>query len=247
MKNFTLECCVDSVESAIQAQKGGATRLEVCSNLVIGGTSPSISLLKQIKKYVDLPVRVLVRPRFGDFNYTSYEIEIIEDEIKNFLNIGANGFVIGCLNVDGSLNIDYMSRLISKAKGLPITLHRAFDMCKNPILAMKQAKAIGVSTILTSGAQNTAIEGVDLLKILSENSNGIEILAGSGITPQSVKYIKERTNITSFHMSGKVIKKSKMEYKNKNVYMGINGMNEYEIFETDKEIVKQVRKILETN
>ena len=103
MTDFNLECCVDSVESAIAAEKGGATRLELCSNLIIGGTSPSISLFKQIKKYVNLPIRVLLRPRFGDFCYTDYEIDILNDEINTFKNLGADGIVIGCLNPDYQL------------------------------------------------------------------------------------------------------------------------------------------------
>ena len=114
MNDFTLECCVDSVESAISAEKGGATRLELCSNLIIGGTSPSPSLFKEIKKYVNLPVRVLLRPRFGDFCYTNYEIDILNDEINIFKNLGADGIVIGCLNQDGDLNINAMQKTWNK-------------------------------------------------------------------------------------------------------------------------------------
>ena len=127
MENFTLECCVDSVQSAIAAEKGGATRLELCSNLIIGGTSPSPSLFNQIKKYVSLPIRVLLRPRFGDFYYTNYEIDVLNDEINTFKNLGADGIVIGCLNPDGDLDIKSMEKFIYTAGDLVITLHRAFD------------------------------------------------------------------------------------------------------------------------
>ena len=145
---YTLECCVDSVESAIAAKKGGADRIELCSALVIGGLSPSQALYRKIREQVDIQIRVLLRPRFGDFCYTDFEQEILKEEIKSFVNLGADGIVIGAMKPDGTLNLEQMKEFIEEAKGMPVTLHRAFDMCKDPFVTLEEAKELGISTIL---------------------------------------------------------------------------------------------------
>ena len=122
-----LECCVDSVESAIAAAKGGADRLELCAALIIGGISPIPALFAQIRKVCSLPIRVLLRPRLGDFLYTEHEYEIIRQEVQQFKDMGADGVVIGCLTPDGNLNMTQMSELVEAAGSMKITLHRAFD------------------------------------------------------------------------------------------------------------------------
>lgn len=246
MTDFNLECCVDSVESAIAAEKGGATRLELCSNLIIGGTSPSISLFKQIKKYVHLPVRVLLRPRFGDFCYTRYELDILNDEIKTFKNLGADGIVIGCLNPDGELNIKAMQKFIYLADKLPVTLHRVFDVCANPMDTLEICKQLGISTILTSGAKNCALDGKELIKQLCDYADNIEILAGAGINSKTIELLlDEIPNLKSFHMSGKKVLESAMKYRNKDVFMGLKGISEYEIWQTDTKEIQLARDILQ--
>lgn len=246
MTDFNLECCVDSVESAIAAEKGGATRLELCSNLIIGGTSPSISLFKQIKKYVHLPVRVLLRPRFGDFCYTRYELDILNDEIKTFKNLGADGIVIGCLNPDGELNIKAMQKFIYLADKLSVTLHRVFDVCANPMETLEICKQLGISTILTSGAKNCALDGKELIKQLCDYADNIEILAGAGINSKTIELLlDEIPNLKSFHMSGKKVLESAMKYRNKDVFMGLKGISEYEIWQTDTKEIQLARDILQ--
>ena len=120
MQKYLLECCVDSVESAIAAQKGGADRLELCGNLIIGGTTPSVELYRAVRKNTDIPIHVLLRPRFGDFLYTAYELEILYEEVKLFSSEGADGLVIGCLKPDGELDIEAMKRMIELGKGRKI-------------------------------------------------------------------------------------------------------------------------------
>lgn len=245
---YTLECCVDSVESALAAQKGGADRLELCSNLVIGGTSPSLALFQQIREHTDIRIHVLLRPRFGDFLYTSHELSIIEKEIRMFREAGAEGIVIGCLKPDGSLDYEAMSRLIDHAGQMSITLHRAFDMCKEPFRALEEAKSLGIHTILTSGCQPSCLEGIDLLGQLEDCSDGkVSIMAGAGINSNAVKKLLEKTSITAFHMSGKKIRESQMQFRNPAVSMGIPGMSEYEIWETDAQEVASVRELLPRN
>ena len=247
MNDFTLECCVDSVESAISAEKGGATRLELCSNLIIGGTSPSPSLFKEIKKYVNLPVRVLLRPRFGDFCYTNYEIDILNDEINIFKNLGADGIVIGCLNQDGDLNINAMQKFIYLADNLTVTLHRAFDVSINPMKVLEQCKKLGINTILTSGAKNSALDGKELIKKLCDNAGCIEILAGAGINAKTIEILSNQIpKLKSFHMSGKKVLESSMKYRNRDVFMGLKDISEYEIWQTDINEIKLARTVLES-
>lgn len=246
MDKYILECCVDSVESAIEAQKGGANRLEVCSNLIIGGTSPSLALFKNIRKNVDIKINVLLRPRFGDFLYTDNEFNIIKEEIKMFKEVGADGVVIGCLKSDGTLDIKKMEELIQEAKGMHITLHRAFDVMKDPYKGLEQAKSLGINTILTSGQKNSALQGKDLINELVKRSSDIEILVGSGVNANVIKEFLEDTNAKAFHMSGKITLDSGMEYRKNNVSMGLETMSEYEIWQTDSEKIKEARTVLET-
>lgn len=245
MEKYILECCVDSVESAIEAKKGGANRLELCSNLIIGGTSPSIALFKSIRKNVDIKINVLLRPRFGDFLYTDNEFNIIKEEVKMFKEAGADGIVIGCLKSDGSLDIEKMEILIKEAGGMHVTLHRAFDVMKDPFLGLEQAKELGVNTILTSGQKNTALEGKNLISELIEKaSNDIEILIGSGVDAQVIKSFLQDTNANAFHMSGKETLDSKMEYRKENVSMGLPMMSEYEIWQTSRNKIEEAYKVI---
>lgn len=241
-----LECCVDSVESAIAAKAGGADRIELCSGLVIGGLSPSIALFQKIRENVDIPIRPLLRTRFGDFCYTPYEHEILKEEVKIFRQLGAEGVVIGSLTPEGELNLQQMKELIEEAGEMKITLHRAFDMCKNPIETLEQAKKLGIDTILTSGQKNCAEEGIELLKQLVEKSeNKIEILVGGGVDAKTIPIFHEKANITSYHMSGKIALESQMKYRNSNVNMGVASVGEYEIWTTSKERIREARTVLD--
>lgn len=245
MKNFTLECCVDSTASARAAQAGGATRLELCANLIIGGTSPSLALFSRVRQAVELPVRVLLRPRFGDFLYDADELAILTDEVRAFRDAGADGVVIGCLTADGALDLPAMSRLIEAAGPMAVTLHRAFDLCADPMQALAQARELGVTTILTSGAQPSAVEGCALLRRLHEQAGGVEILAGAGINAAAIRTLTAQTPLTSFHMSGKTVLDSGMRYRNPAVFMGLPGISEYQLWQTDENLVRQARQVLE--
>lgn len=242
-----LECCVDSVESAISAKIGGADRIELCSGLVIGGLSPSIALFRRIRENVNIPIQVLLRTRFGDFCYTAHEHEILKEEIKLFRQLGADGVVIGSLTPEGNLHMQQMEELIEEAGEMKVTLHRAFDMCKNPLKVLEQAKKLGIDTILTSGQKNSAIDGTELLKQLVENSeNKIEILVGGGVDGKVIPALYEKTNATSYHMSGKISLESQMQYRNSNVNMGLASMSEYEIWRTSEKRIQEARKVLDS-
>lgn len=241
-----LEVCVDSVESAIAAFKGGADRIELCSDLPVGGVTPSETLFRMIRKYTDLKIRVLLRPRFGDFCYSIYELEIMREDIQRFSELGADGIVTGVLTPQGSLDKEQMETFIKGAGKVDVALHRAFDVCRNPLETMEDAISLGIKTILTSGQKNSAWDGRMLLKELQEKSNNrIEILAGAGIDADTIAKLYKETGITSYHLSGKIKTESKMEFRNPQVSMGLPGFSEYEIWQTSQENVENARTVLD--
>lgn len=246
MKEFILEGCVDSVESAINASKGGANRLELCGNLIIGGTTPSKALFLEIRKHCKTKIHVLIRPRFGDFCYTDYEFNIIKEEVKMFNDLGAQGVVIGILNPDGTLDIKRMKELMDIAKDMTVTLHRAFDLCKDPIQTMKQAIDLGIKIILTSGQESNCLLGKELIKNLIKKSAGaIEILVAGGVCGDIIEEIYQTTKATSYHMSGKITKDSAMSYRKEGVNMGLPSLSEFVIWQTDEDKIKEARKLLD--
>lgn len=247
MCDYLLECCVDSVESAMAAAEGGADRLELCAALVIGGISPSLALFGQVKECCALPVRVLLRPRFGDFLYTDHEFRIIRREVELFREAGAEGVVIGCLTEEGRLHRERMKELAEAAGGMGITLHRAFDVCADPVEAYEQARELGIDTILTSGQESDCLKGMPLLKRLCElqkNEDAPRIMAGSGVTPDVIRRFLEETDIRAYHLSAKKIVDSGMRYRREGVPMGLPAMSEYSIYRTDKDIVAAARRVL---
>lgn len=239
-----LEVCVDSVESAVNAERGGADRLELCSDLIVGGVTPSLALFERVREKVTIPIHVLLRPRFGDFLYSEEELEILIRQASLFKEAGADNLVIGCLTKEGRLDMEANARIIEAAGTTPVNLHRAFDMCRDMHEALEDAKKLGVVSILTSGGCASALEGLDTLNHLKQNAGSIDIMAGAGVNPESLRYMKEHSCLTSFHMSGKKILKSQMEYRNPKVSMGLPSLSEYEIWQTDEETIRQAKNIL---
>lgn len=248
MNEYILECCVDSVESALAAAEGGADRLELCAALVVGGISPSMALFEQVRECCKLPVRVLLRPRFGDFLYTDYEFRILKREAALFREAGAEGVVIGCLQPDGSLHMGQMRELIAAAGDMKITLHRAFDVCADPIRAYRQAGELGIDTILTSGQERECLMGMPLLKQLCElqkEAGASRIMAGAGVTPDVIRQFCAQTDITCYHLSAKKVVESGMCYRKEGVPMGLPVMDEYSIFRTDNRVVAEAKRVIQ--
>ena len=246
MEGYILEACVDSVESAVAAAKGGATRLELCANLIIGGTTPSPCLFKEIRKHTDIKIHVLIRPRFGDFCYTDEEFLIIKEEVKMFRELGADGAVVGILRPDGTLNKEQLEELMEEAGDMSMTPHRAVDVCVDPYEAMEEAIELGFDTILTSGQKNVCSQGTELLRELVEKSAGrIRIQAGSGVDAAVIREIYPLTNATAYHMSGKVTLDSSMDYRKEGVNMGPPSIGKYEIWRTEEAKICQARQVLE--
>lgn len=245
MEKYILEVCVDSAESAEAAAKGGADRLELCGNLVIGGTTPEEVLFEKVRELTDVKVNVLIRPRYGDFLYTDYEFDVICRSVERFRGLGANGVVVGCLLPDGSLDVERMKRLKSLAGSMDVTLHRAFDMCRDPHEALEQSKELGIRTILTSGQRENSCEGRELIAALVKESGGkVDIMAGGGVDAGTIRKLISVTGATSYHMSGKVVLDSGMVYRKEEVSMGLPGLGEYEIFRTSEAKVREAKQVL---
>lgn len=246
MTDFILEACVDSVESALAAARGGASRLELCGSLVIGGTTPNPWLFQEIRKHTDIRIHVLIRPRFGDFCYTNEEFVLIREAVKEFRKLGAEGVVIGCLKPDGTMNMEHMKILMEEAEGMSVTLHRAFDVCADPYETMEQAISLGIDTILTSGQKNVCTLGADLLRDLVEKSAGrIKIQVGSGVNAAVIREIYPKTGATAFHMSGKKTLDSEMKYRKEGVNMGLPSLSEFEVWRTDETAIREARQVLD--
>jgi len=240
MNRPLLEGCVDSYASAVAAARGGADRLELCANLAIGSTTPSFPLFEQVRRDCAVRINVLIRPRFGDFLYSPEELEEMGEEIARFRDLGADGVVIGVLTPQGELDRERMGRLMDRAGGLEVTLHRAFDMTRDPFAALETAVALGCRTILTSGQAQSAAEGVELLgELRRKAADRIDIMAGSGVKQGNIREIYEKTGIRVFHTTarrGPV--DSGMIYRKAGVSMGLPSLSEYELWRTDEEEVR---------
>ena len=220
--------------------------MELCGNLVIGGTTPEEVLFEKIRSLADIRINVLIRPRYGDFLYTDYEFDVISRSVARFRELGANGVVIGCLLPDGSLDTERMKRLVELAGPMDVTLHRAFDMCRDAYEALEQAAAMGIRTILTSGQKENSWAGRELIAGLVKKSGGrVDIMAGGGVDAGKIRELIPATGAGSYHMSGKVVLDSGMVYRRAEVSMGVPGMGEYEIFRTSEAKVREARQVLD--
>ena len=229
-----IEGCVDSYLSAAAAVAGDADRLELCANLAIGGTTPSPFLFQQVHQDFSIPVNVLIRPRFGDFLYDDHELEEMAQSIQMFRDLGANGVVIGVLTSEGVLDQDRMKTLMAQAGDMEVTLHRAFDMTRDPLEALETAISLGCRTILTSGQAQNALAGKEVLHQLQKQAAGrIHIMAGSGVKKENIREIYEYTGIRAFHTTGRgPAVDSGMRYRKETVSMGLPSLSEYELWRT---------------
>lgn len=201
-----LEICANSYRSAIHAQSAGANRIELCSELAIGGITSSFGLIQKVTESLKIPVFVLIRPRSGNFTYSDDEFEIMKYNILQCKALGCSGIVSGILNEDNTVDIDRTKALIELAKPLPFTFHRAFDWVKNPLQAITQLADLGVDRVLTSGQAKSAKEGIELLKQLKEKSkNRITILPGSGINVNNALVFKN-AGFSEIHCSATTLK-----------------------------------------
>ena len=216
-----LEACVDSAEAAIAAQEGGADRVELCNDLLEGGTTPSAGTIQLAREHVDIGLNVMIRPRGGDFCYSCAEFEVMKLDIQMAKKWGANGVVFGILKEDGSVDTGRTGTLVALARPLSVTFHRAFDMLRGPYEALEDLIKLGIDRVLTSGQEYSALEGLALITDLVQKAGDrIIVMPGAGITERNIKKIIEQSGAKEVHVAGPVSVKSRMKYRNTRCFMG---------------------------
>jgi len=241
-----LEICCDNYASAEVAAEAGADRIELCSAIGEGGLTPSIGIIEQVLKNLDIDVHVLIRPRGGDFLYSEAEIEVIKSDINACKDLGVDGVVIGFLNSDGSIDRELTAKIIEYARPMKVTFHRAFDMCKNPLKSFEELKELGVDYLLTSGQAPKALNGVDLISQLVERADEkIKIMPGSGVRAHLLEELHQKTKAHAYHMSARIPVESKMQFRQEKVSMGSQSQDvEYLTHTHDVAVIREAVQIL---
>lgn len=196
-----VEVCANSLESALNAEKAGADRIELCSELAVGGITPSYGLMKAVADKISIPVRVLIRPRSGDFTYSDAEFDIMKRNINLCSEIGFEGVVSGVLHHNFELDKKRTEALVNTSNNLKFTFHRAFDWVQNPIETLEKLEQLGIDTLLTSGQQTKAVNGLGLLISLNEKAKKLTVMPGSGINVENAAIFKSK-GFDVIHLSG---------------------------------------------
>jgi copper homeostasis protein len=238
--NFLLEVCAGSLSSAMNAQLGGAGRVELSENLQEGGTTPCPSAIMIAAKHLSIPLFVLIRTRPGDFLYNDLEFQQMRQDVCFCKEYGAEGVVLGILNPDASVDMDRCAELVRLAHPMQVTFHRAFDMTQDPFQAMEDIINLGIQRILTSGQAANALEGAALINELITLAAGrIIIMPGGGINEENILELKNKIKTHEFHASLRSPVKSRMKFRNEKTSVGKDGRDEYTWMETDAEKVKR--------
>lgn len=244
--SLILEVCSASPESAIAAEAGGANRVELCDNLLEGGTTPSAGTVALCLKRVTLDVLMMIRPRGGDFLYTDIEVDIMLHDIEVAKSLEVYGVVFGLLTAAGKVDKARTGRLIEASRPLTVTFHRAFDMAADPFEALEDLIELGVDRILTSGQEPSAQQGIPLIgRLVNAARERTIILPGCGINEKNIAEIISKTGVTECHVSGKHQIPSRMTYTNPKVSMGVPGAAEYEKTAVDPQRIRAFRAALE--
>ncbi len=240
-----IEICVDSAAGVLAAEKGGADRVELCDNLMEGGTTPSAGCIKVARKISKILIHVIIRPRGGDFLFSATNTEVMLEDIRMAKDLGADGVVIGCLNEEGGIDLELTEKLVAAARPMKVTFHRAFDMCQDPRQALEQLVSLGIERVLTSGQEASAYEGMDLITALQKQAAGrIIIMPGGGITPRNLQKIVQTTGVSEVHMSARSGVDSGMKFRNPRCFMGgALRPPEYSWKATDERLVRAVVNI----
>lgn len=240
MAQFETEFCIGTLEGCRIAESLGATRVELCSALSVGGLTPSLGMIRQARQLChNTKLHVLIRPRDGDFLYNKDELAVIVEDVKLAREAGANGVAVGCLNPDGTVDLDAMQQIIAVAGDMAITFHRAFDVCADQVQAFQELLKLGrISRILTSGGYPTAMEGVEQLKLLQQQAQGtsLAIMAASGVNEKNVVQIAEQSGVHQFHFSAKGYEPSAMSFIHSRVSFSPDGGFVYRNQVTDRAI-----------
>ena len=239
---YKIEIATTDFNTTKAAVEGGANRIELCCGLAEGGLTPSLGQIKMCRELFTVQLFPIIRPRAGDFLYNDEEFDIMLEDVKLSKQLDCDGVVIGILNKDGSIDVERVEKLIETAYPLEVTFHRAFDRCRDPFEALEQLINIGCSRILTSGQQPTAPLGIELIRKLVEAADErIIIMPGSGVRPDNIIELAERTKAREFHTSLRSKIKSKMDYIHPAFALSEESYSNHHI---DSKQVKELKKIL---
>ncbi|MBK9389778.1 MAG: copper homeostasis protein CutC [Bacteroidetes bacterium] len=245
---YKLEICVDSIESAQNAQIAGADRVELCANLPEGGTTPSYGTIISVRNNLDIGVHVIIRPRGGDFLYSDPEYDIMRRDIDICGESGVDGIVIGILTSDGSIDVERTAKLVEYAKPMSVTFHRAFDMCADPFRSIEDIISTGSDRLLTSGQKNKATDGAELIrKLIALASNRLIIMPGGGLDDMNIVKLIKSTGASEYHLTGRKTIQSGMEFRKSEVVMsGLTGYDEYSRKVADIDMIKRIVDLFKT-
>jgi copper homeostasis protein len=241
-----LEICIDSVESAIAAELGGARRVELCADLLEGGITPSAGLIASVRRNVSIGLWVMIRPRGGDFCYTDREFELMQDDIVHARALGADGLVLGILDKHACVDVLRTRQLVEMSAPLPVTFHRAIDMTPDLSVALEDAISTGATRILTSGGAKDAATGMSQIAGMVEMARErITIMPGGGITADNIVAIADGTGATEFHASLRTGQPSPVEFRKQGIAMGGVEGREFERYIVLEEDVRTLLRTLE--
>lgn len=241
-ESIKIEICLDSVESVIIAERAGADRVELCSDLFEGGLTPTVGTFLLAKERTNIPINVMIRPRGGDFCYSDIEFKVMKKEALFFKENGADALVFGILTPDGEIDKIRTKELIDIARPLPVTFHRAFDMTRDAFRSLDTLLSLGVERVLTSGLEATVLEGADTLRALVERAGErMIVMPGSGINERNFNKIKNLIGAKEYHMGLSSSIPSKMAFHPGHVYMGgLLRQNEFTISRAGEERIRSV-------
>jgi copper homeostasis protein len=242
---MVLEICVDSVESAMAAQSGGAQRVELCSCLIEGGITPSSGLIGAVRECLSIPVVTIVRPRGGDFFYSAEEFAVIKKDIAAARNLGANGVALGVLLRDGQVDIERTRELVELARPMEVTFHRAIDWAPQMEEALEQVIEAGADRILTSGGAQTAMLGVNrIARMVAKAGRRIGVIVCGTVRKDNIGEIARRTNAFEFHASLRKPASSPVSYRNQMLSLSEPGVDEFARYAVAAEDVRALRDAL---
>jgi copper homeostasis protein len=244
-KPITLEICLESVDSVIAADRGGAQRVELCANLLEGGTTPSAGAIRAARENAKIAINVMIRPRGGDFLYTDAEFAAMQRDIQIAKDLGADGIVLGLLRADGTVDVERTRQLVQLAHPLPVTFHRAIDVSRNLLEALEDVISTGAACVLTSGGQPSVVDGASTVaKMVEAAKDRIVIMPGCGIRPDNVLSILETTGAREVHIALEEEAPSGMQFRKAEIPMGGVDGREYVRFVTHENSVRNVVEIL---
>jgi copper homeostasis protein len=247
MSKIILEAPVFTLEAALKAAEAGVHRLELCADFGEGGVTPSFGMLSFLKEKIDIPIYVMIRPRGGDFIYSSEELYVMRKDIISFRKSGADGFVFGVLDASGHVDIDACKRLLQAAEDLPCTFHRAFDVCADRKLALEAIIQCGFQRLLTSGGEPNVEKGLsNILDLMQASQGKLTVMPGGGLQLHHVAQLMKTGLLTDIHASCKTLRASLSEFKHPSVSLSSDPAMEGKVLTVDRDLIQAFLNLIHT-